>query len=167
LAGLEAAANEADRELAFHRIALLNALAVASGGLATVYMGDEIGLLNDPSYLTEPDKAHDGRWLHRPAMDWACLDQQAACRITGDFQDLRKARIASENAGVATVIKTGHPSILGIGCGHDRVYLNFSGARVTIDLDLPGHWFDRLSGHFIEEALTLKPWQTCWLGLVQ
>lgn len=33
-------------------------------------MGDEIGLLNDRSYLDDPERAHDSRWLHRPATDW-------------------------------------------------------------------------------------------------
>jgi amylosucrase len=34
-------------------------------------MGDEIGLLNDRTYLDVPDHAADNRWLHRPRMDWA------------------------------------------------------------------------------------------------
>jgi amylosucrase len=33
-------------------------------------MGDEIGLLNDHSYEADPDLAGDGRWMHRPFMDW-------------------------------------------------------------------------------------------------
>jgi amylosucrase len=33
-------------------------------------MGDEIGLLNDHSYLADPTRADDNRWMHRPPMDW-------------------------------------------------------------------------------------------------
>jgi amylosucrase len=35
-----------------------------------LYMGDEIGLRNDESYLDELDTASDSRWIHRPRMDW-------------------------------------------------------------------------------------------------
>jgi amylosucrase len=78
LAGLEAAMDDTDREMAFRRVALLNTLAIASGGLATTYMGDEAGILNDASYLADPQKAHDGRWIHRPAMDWGALTTPSA-----------------------------------------------------------------------------------------
>ena len=40
------------------------------GGIPLVYMGDELAILNDWSYLAQPDIAHDSRWLHRPRMDW-------------------------------------------------------------------------------------------------
>ena len=33
-------------------------------------MGDEIGILNDHSYRNNPSLADDGRWMHRPFMDW-------------------------------------------------------------------------------------------------
>jgi amylosucrase len=34
-------------------------------------MGDEIGLTNDHDYESDPNLAHDGRWMHRPMMDWS------------------------------------------------------------------------------------------------
>ncbi len=36
-------------------------------------MGDEIGLLNDHGYLSDSARADDGRWMHRPAMDWTAV----------------------------------------------------------------------------------------------
>ena len=39
-------------------------------GIPLVYMGDELGLDNDRSYLDDPEKADDSRWIHRPAMPW-------------------------------------------------------------------------------------------------
>lgn len=36
-------------------------------------MGDEIGMLNDHSYLDDPDHAGDNRWVHRPKMDWGLV----------------------------------------------------------------------------------------------
>ena len=48
------------------RILLLYAVAFAHGGLPLIYMGDELGLLNDATYLDDPHKADDNRWMHRP-----------------------------------------------------------------------------------------------------
>src|SRR4051794_36833751 len=70
LAGLESAPDEVAAELAIRRVLLLHAIAFAHGGLPLIYMGDELGLLNDAAYLDEPDKADDNRWMHRPFMDW-------------------------------------------------------------------------------------------------
>ena len=46
------------------------------GGIPLIYMGDEIGLLNDYSYKQDSMKANDSRWLHRPAMDWNKADKR-------------------------------------------------------------------------------------------
>ncbi|MBC3942596.1 alpha-amylase family glycosyl hydrolase [Sphingomonas albertensis] len=162
LAGLEAAADDDAREMAFRRIALLNALSIASGGLATTYMGDEAGLLNDASYLGDPERAHEGRWLHRPEMDWTALDGPTARRIGGDLEALRAARIASGGAGSPVAIATGSPALLGIGCGSDRVFLNFSDAAVQVE-GLAG-WQDRLSEQPCGATLTVEPWGVIWAG---
>lgn len=157
LAGLEAADDDEAREMAYRRIALLHALAVASGGLATIYMGDEAGLLNDRSYLADPDKAHEGRWLHRPAMDWAALGHGAGIRISGDLATLRAARIASGGAGAPTLFDTGDDRLLGVVCGEDCVLLNFSGDAVASG----AHGHDRL----VDAAFagTVEPWSVAWL----
>ena len=39
------------------RILLLHAVAFAYGGLPLIYMGDELGLLNDAAYLDDPHQA--------------------------------------------------------------------------------------------------------------
>ena len=73
LAGLETALEKGDPlavDLAINRILMGNALMAAFGGIPLLYMGDEIGLLNDHSYLDDPTRAHDNRWMHRPEMDW-------------------------------------------------------------------------------------------------
>ena len=50
------------------RILLLYAIAFAHGGLPLIYMGDELGLLNDASYLDDPSTR--GRQpLDAPARD--------------------------------------------------------------------------------------------------
>lgn len=73
LAGLERALRDGDAagaDRAVQRILMGHALIAAYGGIPLIWMGDEIALLNDRSYRTRPDQAHDSRWLHRPAMDW-------------------------------------------------------------------------------------------------
>jgi amylosucrase len=73
LAGLETAVTEADSvkiEMAIRRILLLHNVIFAFGGIPLIYMGDEIGLMNDNSYLDDPNLADDSRWIHRPFMDW-------------------------------------------------------------------------------------------------
>ncbi len=73
LAGLEAALaqqNDHEIDLAVRRILLLHSVIMTYGGVPLLYMGDELGLFNDRSYLSDSIKAEDNRWMHRPPMDW-------------------------------------------------------------------------------------------------
>ena len=70
LAGLEKAINEETAqqvELAVRRILLIHSIILTIGGIPLLYLGDEIGTLNDYAYRSNPDKAGDSRWVHRPA----------------------------------------------------------------------------------------------------
>ena len=76
LAGLESAlraGSETEVELAVRRILLLNAVILSIGGLPLLYLGDEVGTTNDYTYVGDPARAADSRWVHRPAVDWAAL----------------------------------------------------------------------------------------------
>ena len=76
LAGLEAAresGNADEMDMAVQRMLMGHALICSFGGLPLLYMGDEVGLLNDLGYAEVPEHAHDNRWLHRPRMDWAAV----------------------------------------------------------------------------------------------
>ena len=73
LAGLESAVLSGDQQqidLAVSRIIMLHAIILSYGGIPMLYMGDELGLLNDYSFEQNAAKAADNRWMHRPAMDW-------------------------------------------------------------------------------------------------
>jgi amylosucrase len=73
LCGLESAMEsgvEANLELALKRILLMQAHSFFLGGLPMLFYGDEIGYTNDYSYLADPGKAYDNRWMHRPVIDW-------------------------------------------------------------------------------------------------
>ena len=83
LAGLEKALADGDRgaeDLAVQRILLGHALIASFGGIPLIYMGDELAMLNDYSYLDTPAHKHDSRWVHRPRMDWSL----AGDRFSGD-----------------------------------------------------------------------------------
>ena len=70
LAGLEKALREAspqEVDLAIGRILLIHSVVLSMGGIPLIYLGDELGALNDYDYARDPHKAGDTRWVHRPA----------------------------------------------------------------------------------------------------
>jgi amylosucrase len=74
MAGISRARRAGDAaalDAAVDRLLLLHALAASYGGIPLIWMGDELALDNDTSYLEDPARAPDNRWMHRPAMDWA------------------------------------------------------------------------------------------------
>ncbi|MFC2640713.1 MAG: alpha-amylase family protein [Propionibacterium acidifaciens] len=90
LAGLEKALEEGDEhgvDMAIARIVLMYTLICGYGGVPLIYMGDELGLLNDMDYGSDPAHADDNRWAHRPFMDWALVERVAA------DEDLPAARL--------------------------------------------------------------------------
>jgi len=80
LAGLESALEKHDDE-AINRcvdlILLLHGVILSFGGIPLLYYGDEIGTLNDFSYLDDKDKAGDARWIHRPQLDWKKAERRS------------------------------------------------------------------------------------------
>jgi amylosucrase len=61
---------EAGDPWAVDRILLAHTVILGFGGLPVLWMGDELGLLNDHSWDAEPAHADDNRWVHRPQMPW-------------------------------------------------------------------------------------------------
>ncbi len=73
LCGLEKAleANDtAEIELSIRKIILMQAMSCFIGGVPMLFYGDEAGYTNDYSYLNDPGKSYDNRWMHRPVIDW-------------------------------------------------------------------------------------------------
>jgi glycosidase len=72
LAGLEksmAIETAKEVDLAIKRITLIHGIIMTIGGIPLIYLGDELGTLNDYHYLEDESKAHDSRWVHRPKFD--------------------------------------------------------------------------------------------------
>lgn len=55
-----------DEERGIRRILLLHSIALAAAGIPLLYLGDEVGQLNDESFRERPAEAVDSRWIHRP-----------------------------------------------------------------------------------------------------
>ena len=73
LCGLEKASKEgsqATRAIAIQKILLMQAQSFFIGGIPVLFYGDEQGYTNDYSYLNDPGKSYDNRWMHRPVIDW-------------------------------------------------------------------------------------------------
>ena len=123
LAGLEkalSAETQAEVELAVRRILLIHSIILTIGGIPLLYLGDEIGSLNDYSYRHNPAKAHDSRWVHRPPADparYAKRSDPASLegRIYSGLQQLIALRKSQPVfAGQHTqLIDTGDPHVLG------------------------------------------------------
>ncbi len=73
LLGLEKGIKTKDDKMiaeAVAKIVMLHGIILAYGGIPMIYAGDELGTINDYSYLNESDKKDDSRWLNRPIQDW-------------------------------------------------------------------------------------------------
>jgi amylosucrase len=73
LCGLEKAVqqnNNAAINRSILKILLMQAHSFFIGGIPMLFYGDEIGYTNDYSYLNDPGKDYDNRWMHRPIISW-------------------------------------------------------------------------------------------------
>jgi amylosucrase len=173
LAGLESAGDEVGVELAIRRILLLYALVFAHGGLPLIYMGDELGLLNDPAGRENPDN----RWMHRPFMDWQAAERRhnpdsVEGRLWAGLRRLVAARRATRAVhahGRSQARWTGNDHVFALAREHagERllVVANFTAEPQRIPLDaadtaaeLDGRPLER-DGH----EIVLAPYQYLWI----
>lgn len=60
---------------AIDKILLLHGIILSFGGIPLIYGGDEIGALNDYSFLEDSTKKGDSRWVNRPKHNWSIINQ--------------------------------------------------------------------------------------------
>jgi amylosucrase len=146
LAGLEKAINEegpAQVELAIRRILLIHGVILTAGGIPLIYLGDEIGTLNDYSYLDDPAHERDSRWVHRPRADWKKYEKRndphtVEGRIFQGLHRLISLRKGQDafSGGELEIIPTWNDHILGFRRTHKGaqafVFANFSEVQRTI-----------------------------------
>ena len=189
LAGLESAL-AAKRMLsvtrAIDRINMLHAIILSYGGIPMVYYGDELATLNDYSFLEDPTKSDDNRWMHRPRIDWKVAEQrkkkkEPVAKVFGMLQKLIAIRRASPEFADNNDIQ-----LVDTANDHIFAYLRQKDDLRTLaiynfkDEDqflyahtiLPplGLWqegiTDKVSGNQLEVRdgkITLKPYQFYWL----
>ena len=186
LAGLERALEGDDPlavDLAIERIAFGFALIASFGGIPLIYMGDELGLLNDHRYRDSPSLADDGRWMQRPVMDWALADEAAtgtgpAARIYRRVQQIMRRRKACPQLAsyVPTrVLEVSTPGIFAFARLGDEGTVtcpaNFTPHRRDVDLNgldlkMETPHTDLLAGADIElghGVAALRPYQMMWI----
>jgi len=123
LCGLGKALVEEDEheiELAIRRILLLHGVSFTIGGIPLIYLGEEIGMLNDPSYERDFEKEGDARWLHRPAFDWTRAERRNSpgsveARLYEGFLKLSQLRLnnAALARGETEIVDPGNPHVFG------------------------------------------------------
>jgi hypothetical protein len=150
LAGLEKALREetaAEAELTIRRILLIHGVILTVGGIPLLYLGDEWATLNDYSFRSDPAKAGDSRWVHRPFTDWnrfaLRLDEATPeGRLYLGLRRLIELRQSHAvfGAGATEVIETGNDHLLAYarsGNGQRAlVFANFSEAEQVIPANL-------------------------------
>ncbi|MFM2412465.1 MAG: hypothetical protein RLZZ587_798, partial [Actinomycetota bacterium] len=192
LTGIETALatkNKAHLETAIARYLCAYSMVFGFGGIPLLYMGDEIGMINDESFVKDPAKAEDNRWIHRPAMDWATADKApakpaesasvttvVAHRIRTGIQHLIDVRgsLPSLHASVATVVRAGRSHGVAIfernhPAGRMVQVYNLADAERFVDKDelggLVGQIHDHITGHTFElgSGIPLAPYEVRWL----
>jgi amylosucrase len=182
LCGIETAlesGSDADLDLACRRLELVYATAACFGGVPLLYMGDELGLRNDASYLDEPALADDNRWMHRPRMDWTIAARRSGdtieARLFAMFRSLLADRAATPalhgGAGVE-VLTLPSPSLFGFVrhhpvAGRFAMLANFGREVATADLAALGfegwHTVRSCGAEATDAQVTLTSMGYMWL----
>lgn len=186
LAGLEQATQSGDERqigLSVRRILLLYGVIASIGGIPLIYLGDEMGALNDYGFADDPDKADDSRWVHRPQADWAWRARALGdptsphSRIFTGLQRLLALRTQEPTlCGSDTeFITTGNPHIFGYarrGSGQRLLAVaNFSEQPQELGADQwreharSDRFIDLITGQActVEQAPRLDAYQCLWL----
>lgn len=186
LAGLEQALQNQDStqiELAIRRILLMHAIIFSIGGVPLIYLGDEVGTLNDYGYRDDLGKAGDSRWVHRPEIDWEQMERRhdpksVEGRIFGGLKhliDLRKSTPAFAGNRM-DVINVGNDHVFGYIRTHEGqravVLANFSEQPQQISANevrlygLGYNFHELIADHPLQllgNTIYLEPYQVLWL----
>lgn len=159
-----------DNAAALARLRLLYGVTFALDGIPAIYMGDERALTNDPDYAAEPDH-DDGRWLHRPRMDWT-RDGEPTRAAIERFAQLRQGRACLHAGNPARPLLSVDPALLVFeradkGGGRLICLGWFRGEATTTDLSGvlgSGCWHDLLDGTDVNaQSVAMAPWGLRWL----
>ena len=178
LTGVEQAlktGNTVHLQHALARIYLLNSVILSIGGLPLLYMGDELGLLNDYSYQQDAAKKDDSRWVNRVAVNEQQLESATdSTKLSGKiYQQLQqllgvRRRLPLLGQGKTEILASANPHLFSYRRYQDQQSLlcvvNFSEHSQTLAMPASSQWRDELSGNLYQGArLELQPYQVLWL----
>jgi amylosucrase len=175
LAGLESG-----DPLGVARILAAHAVMLSTGGIPVIYLGDEVGQLNDYSYRGDPATAVDSRWAGRPWYPAEAYASRAdastdAGRVYTGLRRLIEVRASTpEFAGNELVpFDTKNPNVLGYlrpgPLGDVLCLTNFADTAHTLPAEvlsgMVGVGTELISGRaiFRTEALALEPLDVLWI----
>ena len=164
------------------RLLLLYGVALSSGGIPLLYLGDEVATPNDLDYVNDPGKAGDSRWVHRPVRNAARYAQRhnpatTAGQVFLGLLRLIKLRQHSPafEGGRLTPFGTHNKSVLAYWRANEQhrvlVLANFGEHSQVLAAEVfsaqPEQATDLISGlaRNLREPFTLHSYQTVWLKL--
>ena len=160
------------------RILLAHAVVLGFGGLPVIWMGDEVGLLNDQGWADEPAHAADNRWVHRPRMPWPPPTETHG--IGEGLAHLLRVRAGLPQLHAACPTEIWDPRDPGVllvvrrsPAGPLLAAANMTGRIASVPSDVfywlgmaAGDLHDHLTGDrptFSGDAITLPPYAAAWL----
>jgi len=165
LTGLQSAATDGERALALRRMLLLHGLALSFGALPVLYMGDELAMENDYSYLRRPQHAMDSRWLQRPVFDqqrWKRRYEEPMHQALAKLVRIRSRHDALAANAPRALLADAPEGMLALARGERFLTLmNFSGQAQTYALQ--GAWRDCVAERAANGPLVLEPYAMYWL----
>ena len=164
---------------AVDRIKLLYSVALSTGGLPLIYLGDEVGTLNDDEWASDSNKSDDSRWAHRPHYNETLYAQRNdpstnAGKIYQGLRHMIQIRQSNDkfDGGRLNTFNTNNAHVLGYTRNHALLVLaNFSEDAQTVGAltlsAMPEEAFDLISGETVSlhEGVTLRPYQVLWLEI--
>ena len=168
------------------RVILAHAIAMSTGGIPLLYLGDEVAQLNDYGFRDDPATADDSRWVNRPAYPTERYAESEdpttiAGKVFARMSELVRVRAATpELAGNALVGFDAHlPSVLGFqrsgeeeGASVVLVLANVGDDLVLVDpLTLSGFLAEAwdligLEMRDLTQGLALPPHGFVWLRVI-
>jgi len=189
LVGLEMALEEQNKlgiRRAIDRINLLHGIMLSYGGIPMIYSGDELGLLNDYSYLKDEDRSDDNRWIHRPKIDWKVAEKRHKQHSVEQQVFTALAKMIALRKAISEFADDNNLQLIETNNEHVFAYSRFNDERETLilanfqddDQELFAHLIfpqtqinafkmvDRLTNKKIKPKdgrLALSPYQILWL----
>jgi amylosucrase len=170
-----------NEKFAIDRILCLYNVVMTTGGIPLIYLGDEVGVLNDFSYLKDKSKSGDSRWVHRVKRDQTLYDEASnvnkstAAKLFKGLKRLITLRKKTKSlaGGKLKTINVNNPSVLTYSRefeGNSIVVLsNFSEKRQLINMEntplVSQVMMNLVTNKLVlkNKTLWLEPYQYLWL----